>query len=65
MDGWTEGWTEGPMDGPTKHSVELHAQKTELNELESSKTLSEMNSCAHKHVFLYMHTQINLNTLLY
>ena len=37
----------------------------ELNELECSKTPSQMSSYAHKHVFLYLHAQTNISTLLY
>ena len=37
----------------------------ELNELKCSKTLSQMSSYAHKHVFFYLHAQTNLNTLLH
>ena len=38
---------------------------SELNELKCSKTPSQMSSCAHKHVFLYLHAQTNINTLFY
>ena len=37
----------------------------ELTELECSKTPSQISSSAHKHVFLYLHAQTNINTLLY
>ena len=37
----------------------------ELNELEYSKTPSQMSSYAHKHVFLYLHAQTSMNTLPY
>ena len=40
-------------------------KETELNELESSKTPSQMSSYAHKHVFLYLHAQTNINTLFF
>ena len=45
--------------------ITLKKKEIELNELESSNTPSEMTSYAHKHVFLYLHTQTNINTLLY
>ena len=45
--------------------ITFEKKETELNELESSKTPSEMTSYAHKHVFLYLHAQTNINTLLY
>ena len=35
-------------------------KKTELNELEYSKTPSQMSSYAYKHVFLYLHAQTNI-----
>ena len=38
---------------------------SELNELKCSKIPSQMSSCAHKHIFLYLHAQVNINTLLY
>ena len=36
----------------------------ELNELNCSKTPSQMSSYAHKRVFLYLHAQTSINTLL-
>ena len=38
---------------------------SELNELKCSKMPSKMSSCAHKHIFLYLHAQVNMNTFLY
>ena len=43
-------------------------KKTELNKLdklEYSKTPSQMSSYAHKHVFLHLHAQTDIDTLLY
>ena len=48
--------------------LKIRKKKTELNELnelEYSKTPSQMTSYAHKHVFLYLHAQTNIDTLLY
>ena len=46
--------------------IRKNRQMSELNELKCSKTPSQMSSCAHKHVFfLYLHAQVNINTLLY
>jgi len=36
----------------------------DLNEIECSKTPSQMSSYVHKHVFLYLHAQTNINPLL-
>ena len=44
-----------------ENKIELN----ELIELEYSKTPSQMSSYAHKHVFLYLHAQTNIDTLLY
>ena len=44
-----------------REKIELN----ELNELKYSNTPSQMSRFAHKHVFLYLHAQTNLNTLLY
>ena len=40
-------------------------QLNELNKLEYSKTPSQMSIYAHKHVFLYLHAQTNMDTLFY
>ena len=48
--------------------LEWEKKKTEHNELielEYWKTLSQMSSYAHKHVFLFLHAQTNMNTLPY
>ena len=45
--------------------IKKETELNELNELESSKTPSQMSSYAHKHVFLYLHAQTNINTLLF
>ena len=37
----------------------------ELHELEYSKAPSTMSSYTQEHVFLYLHAQTNINTLLY
>ena len=56
---------------PSKHlfiPLKIEKKKTELNELSELKCLktpSQMNSYAHRYVFLYLHTQSNINTLLY
>ena len=36
-----------------------------INELDYLKTLSKMSSYAHKHIFLYLHAQTNIDTLFY
>ena len=40
-------------------------KKSELSELKCSKSPLHMSSYAHKHVFLYLPAQLNLDTLLY
>ena len=45
-------------------AFESREKKTELNELQCSKTPSQMSSFAHKHVSVYLHAQTNKNTLL-
>ena len=49
-------------------AFEIKKKKTELsklNELKCSKSPLHMSSYAHKHVFLYLPAQPNLDTLLY
>ena len=41
------------------------SKKSELSELKCSKSPLHMSSYAHKHVFLYLPAQPNLDTLLY
>ena len=44
---------------------EKQTELNELNELECSKTPSQMSRYAHYHVFLYLHAQTNINTLIF
>ena len=46
-------------------TLKKKTELNELNELESSKTPSQMSSYAHKHVLLYLHAQTNINALFF
>ena len=48
-----------------RFKIRLRIELNELNELEYSKAPSTMSSYTQEHVFLYLHAQTNINTLLY
>ena len=48
-----------------RFKIRKKIELNELNELEYSKAPSTMSSYTQEHVFLYLHAQTNINTLLY
>ena len=48
-----------------RFKIRKKIELNELNELDYSKAASKMSSYTQEHVFLYLHAQTNMNTLIY